>query len=138
LANVKVASETLSARNLFWSKNPTKNFGRKQGVQALGKISGLFLAAVVIATLTTGCETGRVNKRHSVADHMSDVSTTGQQDSSLASNGEGLPPVPGSPTAAGIDGKQPYNDSNARPSPGVEGGHAAAPNQNHKEAFQRQ
>jgi len=89
-------------------------------VRAFGKISGLVLAAAVIATLTTGCETGRVNKRHAAADHMSDVSTTGKPDAALASNGEGLPPVPGSPTAAGPDGKQPFNDSGARPSPGVE------------------
>ena len=107
-------------------------------MQAFGKISGLVLAAAVIATLATGCETGRQNKRHSPLIHLSDVSTTGHPDPNLASNGNGLPPVPGSPTAAGINGKQPWNDGEGRPSPGVEGGRAAAPNQNHQEAFQRQ
>jgi hypothetical protein len=107
-------------------------------VQAFRKIAGLALATAVIATFATGCETGRSNKRHADADHMSDVSTTGHPDTALASNAEGLPPVPGSPTAAGPDGKQPYNDGEARPSPGLEGGIAAAPNQNHSDAFQRQ
>lgn len=107
-------------------------------MQALKKISGLVLAAAVIATLTTGCETGRGNKRHAAIDHISDTTTTGKTQPTLASNGSGLAPVPGSPTAAGADGKQPYNDAEARPSPGEEGGHAAAPNQNHKEAFERQ
>ena len=107
-------------------------------MQALKKVSGLVLAAAVVATLTTGCETGRVNKRHAAGDHISDVSTTGKIEPALASNAEGLPPVPGSPTAAGTNGKQPYNDSQARPSPGVEHGLPAAPNQNHKEAFERQ
>jgi hypothetical protein len=107
-------------------------------VQALGKISGLVLAAAVVATLVTGCETGRVNKRHAAVVHISDVSTTGHPTPTLASSAEGIPPVPGSPTAAGPDGKQPFNDSEARPSPGEEGGMAAAPNQNHHDAFQRQ
>jgi hypothetical protein len=107
-------------------------------VQAFRKISGLMLAAAVIATLTTGCETGRENKNHAYVDHVMDVTTASEPDQELAANAEGLPPVPGSPTAAGIDGKQPPNDNEARPSPGVEDGHAAAPNQNHAEAFQRQ
>ena len=107
-------------------------------MQALRKISGLVLATAVIATLVTGCETGRGNKRHFHADHMSDVSTTDKQDAAMTANGEGQPPVPGSPTAAGTDGKQPYNDADARSSPGEEGGNAAAPNQNHQDAFQRQ
>jgi hypothetical protein len=107
-------------------------------VQAFRKISGLMLATAVIATFAIGCETGRVNKYHSPADHISDITTTGNPDSSLAASTEGLPPVPGSPTAAGPEGKQPFNDTNARPGPGVEEGIAAAPNQNHQEAFQRQ
>lgn len=107
-------------------------------MQAFGKISTLVVAAAFIATLTTGCETGRVNKRHSPIVHISDVSTTGHPDSALPSNGNGLAPVPGSPTAAGVNGKQPFNDNEARESPGVEGGIAAAPNQNHKTAFERQ
>ena len=107
-------------------------------MQAFGKISGLVVAAAVVATLTTGCETGRVNKRHSPLVHMSDVSTTGHPDSALPSNGNGLAPVPGSPTAAGVNGKQPFNDADARPSPGVEDGFAPAPNRHHATAFQRQ
>jgi hypothetical protein len=107
-------------------------------VQPFRKIAGLALATAVIATLTTGCETGRGNKRHFHADHMSDVTTTGKQETAFVANPEGLPPVPGSPTAAGVNGKQPYNDAEARPSPGVERGIAAAPNQNHEDAFERQ
>ncbi len=107
-------------------------------MQVFRKIAGLALAAAVVATLTTGCETGRGNKRHFYADHMSDVTTTGKQDTAFVANPEGLPPVPGSPTAAGTDGKQPYNDAEARSGPGVEGGIAAAPNEHHEDAFQRQ
>lgn len=107
-------------------------------MQAFGKISGLALTAAIIATLATGCETGRQNKLHSPLDHISDVTTTSHPNPTLASNGNGLPPVPDSPTAAGPDGKQPWNDGEARSTPGVEGGIAAAPNHNHAEAFQRQ
>ncbi|HTW45514.1 MAG TPA: hypothetical protein VMD58_08210 [Acidobacteriaceae bacterium] len=107
-------------------------------MQAFRKISVLVLSAAVVATLATGCETGRVNKRHSPLIHVDDVSTTSHPSTTLISNGEGQPPVPGSPTAAGPNGKQPWNDSEARESLGVEGGIAAAPNQNHAEAFQRQ
>lgn len=107
-------------------------------MQAFRRISGLVLATAVIATLVTGCETGRGNKRHAGFDHVSDVTTTGKNDPAFAADAEGEPPVPDSPTAAGADGKQPYNDADARSTTGVEGGHAAAPNQNHAEAFQRQ
>lgn len=107
-------------------------------MQAFGKLSSLVVCAAFVATLVTGCETGRYNKRHSSLIHASDVSTTGHPDKSLHANPEGLPPVPGSPTAAGVNGKQPFNDNEARESPGVEKGIAAAPNQNHKDAFQRQ
>lgn len=107
-------------------------------MRAFRKFSGLVLATAVVATLVTGCETGRGNKRHVEADHINDVTTTGKNDPALAANGEGEPPVPDSPTAAGVDGKQPYNDGDARSTSGVEGGHAAAPNHHHAEAFQRQ
>jgi hypothetical protein len=107
-------------------------------VQAFKKISGLVLATAVVATLATGCETGRENKNHSDVDHITDITTTNEPDPELAANPEGQPPVPGSPTAAGPDGRQPYLDGDARPSPGVEGGFASAPNQNHPDAFQRQ
>ena len=107
-------------------------------MQALKKFSGLVLATAVIATLATGCETGRGNKRHRDLDHISDVTTTGQPDTALAANAEGQPPVPGSPTAAGVDGKQPFNDADARPSPGVDDGIATPPNRLTHDAFQRQ
>ncbi|HEX5234379.1 MAG TPA: hypothetical protein VFW25_03510 [Silvibacterium sp.] len=107
-------------------------------MQAFRKITGLALATAAIATLATGCETGRGNKRHTHADHISDVSTTGKQDTAFTANAEGLPPVPSSPTAAGVDGKQPYNDGDARRSPGTEDGMAAPPNQHHQDAFVRQ
>jgi hypothetical protein len=122
LASVKLASEG------FWG-------GRVRG---FGKISGLVLATAVIATLTTGCETGRENKMHVKADHINDVTTTGKPDPALAADAEGEPPVPDSPTAAGVDGKQPFHDGDARSTTGVEGGRAAAPNHNHAEAFHRQ
>lgn len=107
-------------------------------MQAFKKISGLALASLVVATLTLGCETGRTNKRHAEADHINDITTTGQQDPTLAANPEGEPPVPDSPTAAGDNGKQPYTDAAARPTTGVEHGHPAAPNWNHKDDFKRQ
>lgn len=107
-------------------------------MQAFKKISGLALATAAIVILATGCETGRGNKRHYEADHMSDVTTTGHPDPAFATNPEGQPPVPGSPTAAGPDGTQPWNDADARSGAGVEGGIAAAPHQNQPDAFQRQ
>ena len=107
-------------------------------MQAFRKIAGLALATASIAIFASGCETGRDNKRHFDADRISDLTTTSHPDTALAANAEGLPPVPGSPTAAGPDGRQPYNDGDARVSPGADEGIAAAPNQNHAEAFQRQ
>lgn len=107
-------------------------------MQAFRKIAGLALATAVIATFASGCETGRGNKRHAHAARVSDITTTSHPDQTLAADPSGLPPVPGSPTAAGPDGKQPWNDADARSSPGVEEGFASAPSQNHAEAFQRQ
>lgn len=107
-------------------------------MQAYRKIAGLALATTVFTMLATGCETGRYNKKHAAADHISDVTTTGHPDPSLAADASGQPPVPGSPTAAGIDGRQPYNDDEARAGLSAEEGKAAAPNRNHAEAFQRQ
>lgn len=106
-------------------------------MQSFGKISSLVVCAAFVATLVTGCETGRYNKRHSPLIHTNDISTTGHNDETMPANPEGMPPVPGSPTAAGVNGKQPYNDNQARESPGTEA-MAAAPNQNHPDAFQRQ
>jgi hypothetical protein len=103
-----------------------------------GKVSGLGLAAAVAGLLITGCETGRTTKQHSLAAHVSDETTTGKQDPSYVGNGEGQPPVPGSPTAAGADGKQPYDSANARPGPGAELGSATPPAEQTKDSFQRQ
>jgi hypothetical protein len=119
------------------AKLATEGFWEEE-LQAFRRISGLVLATAVVATLVTGCETGRDNKRHAEFNHVNDVTTTGHPQPALAANAEGEPPVPDSPTAAGVDGKQPYNDGDARSTTGVEGGHAAAPNHNHAEAFQRQ
>lgn len=107
-------------------------------MQAFRRISGLALAAVVTATLITGCETGRDTKAHSHAVHMSDVTTTGHPNPALAANGEGQPPVPDSPTAAGVDGKQPFHDGNARATPGAEDGRAASPSHSHPDPFKGQ
>lgn len=107
-------------------------------MQLLRRLSGLALAALVVATLTTGCETGRTNKAHVEADHINDVTTTGHPDPTLAANPEGEPPVPDSPTAAGDNGKQPFNDAHGRATTGAEKGLAAAPNWNHKDDFKRQ
>ena len=107
-------------------------------MQAFKRISGLVLATAVVTTLATGCETGREHKNHSDVDYIMDITTTNEPDAELAANPEGLPPVPGSPTAAGIDGRQPFNDGDARTSPGAEEGFAAAPNHHHPDAFQRQ
>lgn len=112
--------------------------GEEKRVQGFQKIAGLALAAAVVATLVTGCETGRTNKRHGHSVHVSDVTTTGHPNPALAANAEGQPPVPDSPTAAGADGKQPFEDNQARPSPGVKSGRAASPNRTHADAFKGQ
>ncbi len=69
---------------------------------------------------------------------ISDETTTGKQDPSYVADGSGIPPVPGSPTAAGVDGKQPYNSGWARSSPGAEHGTAAPPAEQKKDRFIRQ
>ena len=100
------------------------------------KVTGVALAAALV--LIAGCETGRTNKQHHAASAISDLTTTGKQDSVYAANGEGQPPVPGSPTAAGADGKQPYNDADARAGLGAEEGKAPPPAEQIKDSFQRQ
>ncbi len=92
----------------------------------------------MVVLVATGCETTRGNKEHSPLLLVSDLTTTGHQDDAYPANPEGQPPVPGSPTAAGSDGRQPYHDDEARSSPGVEGGMAAAPAQQPRDSFQRQ
>ena len=104
----------------------------------MGKITGFVLIAAAVGFVATGCETGRTNKAHSPALHLSDVTTTGKPDPAYVANGEGIPPVPGSPTAAGANGKQPFNSGWARPSPGAEHGIAAPPARQDKDRFVRQ
>jgi len=102
------------------------------------KVSGLVLIATAAGFFATGCETGRTSKDHSALLHISDETTTGKQDPRYVADGEGIPPVPGSPTAAGADGKQPYNSGWARSSPGSEHGAAAPPAEQKKDPFIRQ
>jgi hypothetical protein len=87
--------------------------------------------------LVAGCETGRTNKQHA---HyaISDDSTTGKQDAAFTAGKGGQPPVPGSPTAAGWDGKQPYGDQMARAGSGAEEGIAPPPGKQIRDSFQRQ
>jgi hypothetical protein len=97
---------------------------------------GVVCAATVLAL--TGCETTRVNKLHSPADMVSDVTTVPHPDPQYASLTTGNPPVPGSPTAAGPDGLQPTNDSAARKSPGAEEGKETPPREQQPDRFIRQ
>ena len=98
----------------------------------------LLIAAAAGLLLTAGCETGRTNKDHATWQQASDETTTGKPEMAKASPATGQPPVPGSPTAAGVDGLQPLNDSEARPSPGAEGGRPTPFNRQKKDAFERQ
>jgi len=96
-------------------------------------------AVCALASLTlTGCETGRVNKLHSRYDAASDLTTVPHSNPQYASVSNGIPPVPGSPTAAGPDGMQPRNDNQARVSPGSEKGIPMAPRQQPVDRFIRQ
>ena len=104
----------------------------------MAKLSGWVLVAAAAGWVATGCETGRTNKLHSPALHVSDETTTGKPDPAYVANGEGIPPVPGSPTAAGANGKQPFDSGWARSSPGAEHGSAAPPAQQNKDRFIRQ
>ncbi len=73
-----------------------------------------WVAALGVALLTSGCETGRTNKAHAEWQHLSDDTTTGKPESKQALGpGDHHPPVPGSPTAAGPDGNQPPDDMQA-------------------------
>jgi hypothetical protein len=102
------------------------------------KGSAWVLVIVAAGWVATGCETGRTNKIHSPALGLSDETTTGKPDRNYVANGEGIPPVPGSPTAAGPDGKQPFDASLAKSSPGAEHGMAAPPAEQDKDRFIRQ
>jgi hypothetical protein len=103
-----------------------------------GKVSVLVMVVVGVGLFASGCETGRTSKQHSPLAMTSDETTTGKQDPNYIASGEGIPPVPGSPTAAGVDGKQPYNSAHARPSPGAEHGMATPPAKQDKDRFIRQ
>lgn len=101
----------------------------------------LFSAGVlcVLASVAlTGCETGRVNKLHSRYEHTMDVTTSPHPDAQYASVSAGDVPVPGSPTAAGPDGTQPFNDSQARKDPGAEKGQPTPPREQTKDPFLHQ
>jgi|SRR5271170_2198543 len=138
---VAFLDERIRARECYIGISKSFLVGEEQGVRAssrLAKAFGLALAVAAAGVFATGCETGRTNKLHSEALRINDVTTTGKQDPNYAANGDGIPPVPGSPTAAGADGKQPYNSADARPSPGSELGDAAPPGEQKKDPFIRQ
>lgn len=104
----------------------------RSGIVALG-----LFGALAVFTLT-GCETGRVNKLHAGFERASDVTTVAHPHPEYATVAEGIPPVPGSPTAAGTDGRQPNNDNEARKSPGSEKGIASWPRRQPVDKFIRQ
>jgi hypothetical protein len=85
-----------------------------------------------------GCETGRVNKLHSGFESVSDVTTVPHPNPQYASIITEIPPVPGSPTAAGPNDLQPLDDNLARKDPGSEKGIPMAPRMQPKDSFLRQ
>lgn len=90
------------------------------------------------ALALVGCETTRVNKFHAHFESVTDVTTFPHPDAKYASIATGIPPVPGSPTAADSDGMQPFNDSQARIDPGAEKGIPTYPRQQARDRFIRQ
>ena len=86
----------------------------------------------------TGCETSRVNKVHARIENVSDVTTTGKPQPGFRGDTQGRPPVPGSPTAAGPDGRQPLNDSEAKAGPGSEEGAPMYVTRQPRDPFERQ
>lgn len=100
-------------------------------------VSAGLLCGLAVFTLS-GCETGRVNKLHAPFEHASDVTTVPHQNPKFSTVSDGIPPVPGSPTAAGSNGMQPSNDSEARKSPGAEHGKATPPREQEPDKFIRQ
>ena len=103
---------------------------------ATALLSAVFFCFV--AVVLTGCETTRVTKAHSPLDYMSDITTTAHPDPHYASIATGIPPVPGSPTAACPDGLQPLTDDGARKSPGSEKGWPTPPREQKQDRFIRQ
>jgi hypothetical protein len=105
------------------------------------RLASPILAATVLALTTlalAGCETTRGNKLHASFEYASDITTVPHQNAKFASIATGIPPVPGSPTAAGADGMQPSNDSEARVDPGSEKGIPMDPREQPKARFIRQ
>ena len=92
----------------------------------------------ITAIAVTGCETTRGNKLHAPFEHVSDITTVPHQNPKYASIATGIPPVPGSPTAAGSDGLQPSQDGDARKDPGAEKGIPMYPREQAKDRFVRQ
>lgn len=90
------------------------------------------------ALALSGCETGRVNKMHAPFESVTDLTTVPHPNAQYASVDTGNPPVPGSPTAAGPNGLQPLNDSQARSSPGTDQGIDMAPREQPVDRFVRQ
>ena len=84
-----------------------------RGREAVRSAGWACLAASLL--LAAGCETGRTNKMHAAWEHANDLTTTGKPETVASTqHAHGQTPVPGSPTAAGEDGNQPLNDSEAR------------------------
>lgn len=105
------------------------------------KGKALLSAGVLCAlasTLLSGCETGRVNKLHSRYEHTMDITTSPHPNPEYASITGDEVPVPGSPTAAGHDGLQPFRDNQARASIGSEKGKPTPPREQVKDRFIRQ
>ena len=96
------------------------------------------LSFALVGLVLAGCETTRVNKAHAHFEAVSDIATTPHPNLKYASVSTGIPPVPGSPTAAGSDGTQPRNDNEARKSPGSETGWPMAPRMQPQDRFIRQ
>lgn len=92
----------------------------------------------VTACALSGCETGRANKVHAPFESVSDISTIPHPQEQYASVADGIPPVPGSPTASGPDGRQPFNDNEGRVDPATEDGIPIAPREQPKDRFIRQ
>jgi hypothetical protein len=90
------------------------------------------------ALALTSCETTRGNKLHAPFEYVADVTTYPHPDPKFASVSTGIPPVPGSPTAADENGMQPFNDGQARVDPGSEKGITTWPREQPRDRFIRQ
>lgn len=120
----------------FPSKINPLSFGRNMRRKVVVLASGLIGVAGIL--VLAGCETGRVNKLHSSFETVSDITTVAHPNPQYASIATEIPPVPGSPTAAGSDGMQPLNDSQARKDPGAEKGIPMWPRMQPRDSFLHQ